>query len=154
MVIAQGKSRWKLSRPKVAFNRKISFLTIKLNIEYGKKLVRSSVLSVAPYGSKIWTIRKLERKYLESFKIWCWKKMEKIKWTEKVTNEQVLKRIGQNKILLNILHRKANWIGHILRRNCLLLDAIEGQMMKMLGVEGEEEKHSSLIWETEENIGI
>jgi len=61
--------------------------------------------------------------------------MEKIKWSEKVTNEQVLDRIGEKRTFLNnILRRKANWIGHILRRNCLLHDAIEGQMMEVKGV--------------------
>ena len=44
--------------------------------------------------------------------------MKKIKCSEKVTNEQVLDRIGEKRALLNnILLRKANWIGHILRRN-------------------------------------
>ena len=63
------------------------------------------------------------------------RRMEKIKWSEKVTNEQVLDRIGDKRTLLNnILRRKANWIGHILRRNCLLHDAIEGQMKKVKGV--------------------
>ena len=61
--------------------------------------------------------------------------MEKIKWSEKVTNEQVLDHIGEKRTLINnILRRKANWIGHILRRNCLLHYAIEGQMMEVKGV--------------------
>ena len=56
--------------------------------------------------------------------------MNKIKWSEKVSNEQVLERIGEKRTLLNnILHRKANWIGHII--NCLLHDAIEGQMTEV-----------------------
>ena len=59
--------------------------------------------------------------------MWSWRRMEKIKWLEKVSNEQVLDRIGEKRTLLNnILRRKANWIGHILRRNCLLHDVIEG----------------------------
>ena len=67
--------------------------------------------------------------------MWCCRRMEKIKWPEKVTNEQVLDRIGEKRLLLSIiLRRKANWIGHILRRNCLLHDAIEGQMMEVNGV--------------------
>ena len=42
--------------------------------------------------------------------------MEKIKWSEKLTNEEVLENIGEKRTLLNdILHIKANWIGHILR---------------------------------------
>ena len=61
--------------------------------------------------------------------------MEKIKWSEKVTNERVLDHIGEKRTLLNnILSRKSNWIGHILRRNCLLHDAIEGQMTEVKGV--------------------
>ena len=52
-----------------------------------------------------------------------------------VTNEQVLDRIGEKRTLLNnILRRKANWIGHILRRNCFLHDTIEAQMTKVKGV--------------------
>ena len=61
-----------------------------------------------------------------------WKRMEKIEWSEKVTNEQVLERIGEKRTLLNnILRRKANSIGHILRRNCFFHDVIEGQMTGM-----------------------
>ena len=88
--------------------------------------------SIALYDSEIWTLRKLERKYLESFEMWCWRRMEKIKWSDKVTNKQVLDRIGENRTFLNnILRRKANWI---LRTNYLLHDAIEGQMMEVKSV--------------------
>ena len=73
---------------KEIFNRKISLLTSKLNIELRKKLVRSYVWSIAVYGSETWTLRKLERKYLERFDMWCWKRMEEIKWPEKVNNEE------------------------------------------------------------------
>ena len=63
--------------------------------------------------------------------------MEKIKWSEKVTNEQVLDRIGEKRTLLNnILRRKANWICHILREEIASYnDAIEGQMTEVKGVE-------------------
>jgi hypothetical protein len=56
--------------------------------------------------------------------MWCWRRMEKIKWSEKVTNadEEVLQRTGEKRTLPNyILRRKANCIGHILRRNCLFM---------------------------------
>ena len=54
-------------------------------------------------------------------------RMEKTKLSEKVTNEQILERIQEKKrtFLNNILRRKANCIGYILRRNCLLHDSIE-----------------------------
>jgi hypothetical protein len=81
------------------------------------------------------TLRKLQWKYLVSFEMWCWMRMEKLKWSEKVTNEQVLERIGKKRTLPNnILRRKVNWICHILRRNCLLHDTIEGEMTEVKGV--------------------
>ena len=53
--------------------------------------------------------------------MWCWRRMEKIGWTDRVRNEEVLPRVkDESKILLTIKRRKAKWIGHILRRNCLL----------------------------------
>ena len=55
--------------------------------------------------------------------------MEKIKWSENVNNEQFIERIGEKRTILNnILRRKVNWIGHIVRIICLLHDAIERQM--------------------------
>ena len=60
--------------------------------------------------------------------------MEKVKWSEKVTNEQVLERIGEKMTLLNnIVRRKVNWIGNILRRNHLL-HIIEGKTTEAKGV--------------------
>ena len=54
--------------------------------------------------------------------------MEKISWTDHVKNEEVLLRVNeQRNILHEIRKRKANWIGHILRRNCLLKQVIEGK---------------------------
>ena len=58
---------------------------------------------------------------LISFELWCWRRMKKICWTDLVRNEEVLLRVKeQRNILHEISKRKANWIGHILRRNCLL----------------------------------
>ena len=55
--------------------------------------------------------------------------MEKISWIDYVRNEEVLLRVNeQRNILREIRNRKANWIGHILRRNCLLKQVIEGKI--------------------------
>ena len=55
--------------------------------------------------------------------------MEKISWTDHVRNEEVLLRVNeQRNILSEIRKRKANWIGHILRRNCLIRQVIEGKI--------------------------
>ena len=54
--------------------------------------------------------------------------MEKISWTDRVRNEEVLHRVKEERnILHTIKRRKANWIGHILRRNCLLKHNGEGK---------------------------
>ena len=115
------------------FNRKMSLLTSNLNIELKKKLVRCYVWSISLYGSDTWTLRKLERKYLESFEMWYCRRMEKIKWSEKVTSKQVLGPIGEKRTLLSSeLSSNASWIGNILRMNYLLHDvAIEGQMTEL-----------------------
>jgi len=70
-----------------------------------------------------------DQKYLGSFEMWCWRRMEKISWTDHVKNEEVLLRVNEKRnILQEIRKRKANWTGHILRRNCLLKQVIEGKI--------------------------
>ena len=55
-----------------------------------------------------------------------------MKWSDKLASEEVLERIGEKRtLLINILRRKANWIGRILRRNCLFHYVIEGQMTEV-----------------------
>ena len=82
---------------------------------------------MAFYGAETWTLRVTDQKYLESFEMWCWR-MEKISWTDHVRNEEVLLRVNKHRnILHEIKKRKAHWIGHILRRNCLLKQVIEGK---------------------------
>jgi hypothetical protein len=81
------------------------------------------------YGAETWTLRAVDQKHLESFEMWCWRRMEKISWTDRVRNEEVLLGVKeQRNILHEIRKRKANWIGHILRRNCLLQRVIEGRI--------------------------
>ena len=87
------------------------------------------VWSMALYGAETWTLRATDQKCLESFEMWCCRRMEKISWTEHVRNEEVSLRVNeQRNILHEIRKRKANWIGHILRRNCLLQQVIEGKI--------------------------
>jgi hypothetical protein len=64
--------------------------------------------------------------------------MEKISWNDHVRNEEILLRVKkkQRNILHEICKRKANWIGHILRRNCLLQQVIEGKIKGEIEVTG------------------
>jgi hypothetical protein len=72
---------------------------------------------------------KYTQKYQESFEMWCWRRMEKISWTDRVRNEEVLHRVKEERnIVHTIKRRKANWIGHILRRICFLKHVVGGKL--------------------------
>jgi hypothetical protein len=78
------------------------------------------------YGAEIWTLRTVDQKHLESFKIWCWKRTEKNSCTDHVRNEELLLRVReQGTIIHETCKRKENWIGHILCKICLLKRVIE-----------------------------
>jgi replicative superfamily II helicase len=71
------------------------------------------------YGAENWTLRKADQKYLESFQMWCWRRMEKNSWTDRVRNEEALHRVKKERNTLQTIKRNANWIRHALRRKCL-----------------------------------
>jgi len=67
----------------------------------------------------------------------CWRRMEKIIWTDHVRNEEVLFTVkDERNILHEISKRKADWIGHILHRNCLLQQVIKGKIKGGIEVTG------------------
>jgi hypothetical protein len=113
---------------KAAFNKKKKTLfTNTFDLEVRKKLVKCYVWSIALYGAETWTLRSVDQKNLESFEMWCWRRMEKISLTDHVRNKEVLLRVKeQRNILREILKRKANWIGNILRRKRVIEGKIQG----------------------------
>jgi len=117
--------KWRIDMVKAAFNKKRILFTSTLDLELSKKLVKRYIWSIASYGAETWTLRAVDQKHLDSFEMWCWRRMEKISWTEHVRNEVLLIVKKQRNILHKISKRKANWIGHILRRNCLLQRVIK-----------------------------
>lgn len=79
-----------------------------------KIVIKTLVWSVALYGAESWTIIKADRRKIEAFKTWCWRKVLKISWTERVTNEGVYQRINKKRsIRMTIVERKKKWIGII-----------------------------------------
>jgi hypothetical protein len=122
---------------KAAFSKKRTLFTSTLDLGLRKKLVKCYIWSIALYGAETWTLRAVDQKHLESFEMLCWRRMEKISWTDRLRNEGVLLRVKeQRKILHEIRKRKANWIGHVLRRNCLLQRVIEGKVKGGIEVTG------------------
>jgi len=127
----------RIAKPKAAFNKKRALFISTLDLELRKKLVKCYIWSIALYGAETWTLRAVDQKHLESFEMWCWRRKAKISWTDHVRNEDVLLRVEeQRNILHEIRKRKANWIGHILRRNCLLQRVIEGKIKGGIEVTG------------------
>jgi hypothetical protein len=68
-----------------------------------KKLIESCIWSVTVYGSATWTVGKNEGRVINVFQTWSWKRMLKIKWTDRITNDEVLQRAKEERLLLKIL---------------------------------------------------
>ena len=79
-------------------------------------------------------MRKVDETRLKAFEMWAWRKLEKISWTDHVKNAEVLRRVGETRLLMRtIIKRKKNWIGHVLRGEGLLKEVIEGRLMGKRG---------------------
>jgi hypothetical protein len=124
--------KYRIATAKAEFNKKTLF-TSKLELNPSKKLVKCYIWNTALYGAETWTLRKVDRKYLARFKMWCWKRTERIIWTDRVRNE-VLHTIKEQSNILHIIKRML--IGHTSHRNCLLKHAIEGKLQGRIEVTG------------------
>ena len=58
------------------------------------------------YGAETWTLRRNEQKQLEAFVIWVWRRMERAKWTDKIKNAVVLERVGEGRIMLELINKR------------------------------------------------
>jgi hypothetical protein len=87
--------------------------------------------------------------------MWCWRRMEKIIWTDHVRNEEVLLGVKEQKNNLHeISKQKANWISYILHRNCLLQWVIEGKIKGGIEVTGRQgRRHRKLPDDLKERRG-
>ena len=90
-------------------------------------MVYSLVFPVVTYGSESWTLRKADQLRLKSFEIRAWRRLLRIPWTAKKTNDWVLEQIQPHMSLLNIIERgKLKYCGHILRTG----DSLEKVIMQ------------------------
>lgn len=123
-----GEIKRRIGMAKEVFNKKKRLLCntgMELNLR--KRLAKCYVWSVLAYGSEAWTMGKKERDRVEAFEMWVWRRMERISWTDHVSNEQVLDRVHERRTLLGkIYERKGNWLGHVMRGNGILKAALEG----------------------------
>ena len=114
---------------KEAFNKRKELLSRNMSTRVKKKVVKAIVWTVAQYGCETWTLKKEEIQRLNALEMWIWRRMERISWKDMKTNEEVLDAVDEERCFVeNIVKRKKNWIGHILRGDGLLKDVVEGRM--------------------------
>ena len=108
------------------------------------KLVKALVFPVVIYGCESWTIKKAERRKINAFELWCWRRLLRVPWTARRSNQSILKEISSGCSLEGLtLKLKLQYFGHLMRRadsfeKTLMLGKIEGwrrrgrQMMRWL----------------------
>ena len=95
-------------------------------------LVKTMVFLVVMYGSESWTIKKAERRRVDVFELWCWRRLLRVPWTARRSNQSILKEISPEYSLEGLMLKlKLQYFGHLMRRTdslekTLMLGKIEG----------------------------
>ena len=96
-------------------------------------LVKAMVFPVVMYGCESWTIKKAEHWRIDAFELWCWRRLLRVPWTSKRSNQSILKEISPEYSLEGLmLNLKLQYFGHLMRRaesfeKTLMLGKIEGR---------------------------
>ena len=120
--------RVRIAMAKEAFNTRKELLTKKIRKDIKKRIVKTMIWPVALYGCETWTLRKEEMDKLNALEMWIWRRIEKVSWRDKKTNEEVLKMVGEDRCLVEtVVRRKKNWIGHVVQGDGLMKVVMEGK---------------------------
>lgn len=96
------------------------------------RLLRCYVFTVLLYGAEAWTLTEASMKKLEAFEMWCYRRILKISWVDRITNNEVLRRMNKTCEILNeVKRRKLEYLGHIMRneqRYSLLQLILQGKV--------------------------
>ena len=80
-------------------------------------LVKAMVFPVVMYGYESWTIKKAERQRIDAFELWCWRRLFRVPWTARVSNQSILKEINPGYSLEGLMLKlKLQFFGHLMRR--------------------------------------
>ena len=97
------------------------------------RLVKAMVFPVVMYGCESWTIKKAERRRIDAFELWCWRRLLRVSWAARRSNQSILKEISPGYSLEGLMLKlKLQNFGHLMRRadsfeKTLMLGKIEGR---------------------------
>ena len=96
-------------------------------------LVKAMVFPVVMYGCESWTIKKAEGRRMDAFELWCWRRLLRVPWTARRSNQSILKEISLEYSLEGLMLKlKLQYFGHLMRRadsfeKTLMLGKIKGR---------------------------
>ena len=96
-------------------------------------LVKAMVFALVMYGYEIWTIKKAEHRRIDGFELWCWRRLLRVPWTARTSNQSILKEISPGCSLEGLMLKvKLQYSGHLMQRadsleKTLMLGKIEGR---------------------------
>ena len=96
-------------------------------------LVKAMVFPVVMYGCESWTIKKAKHQSIDAFELWCWRRLLRVSWTARRSNQSILKEISPEYSLEGLMLKlKLQYLGHLMRRatsleKTLMLGKIEGR---------------------------
>ena len=90
------------------------------------RLVKAMVFPVVMYGCESWTIKKAEHRGIDAFELWCWRRLLRVPWTARRSNQSILKEINPGISLKGMMLKlKLQYFGHLMRR----VDSLEKTLM-------------------------
>ena len=96
-------------------------------------LFKAMVFPVVVYGCESWTVKKAERQIIHAFELWCWRRLLRIPWTARSSNQSILKEIHSEYALEGLMLKlKVQYLGHVMQRadsleKTLVLGKTEGK---------------------------
>ena len=107
------------------------------------RLVKAMVFPVIMYGCESWTVKKAERRRTDAFELWCWRRLSRVPWTARRSNQSILKKISPGISLEGMMLKlKLQYFGHLMRR----VDSLEKTLM-LEGIGGRRRRgHQRMRW--------
>ena len=105
-------------------------------------LVRSMVFPVAMYGCESWTVKKTEHQRIDDFELWCWRKLLRVRWTARRSNQSILKEISPGCSLEGLMLKlKLQYFDHLMQR----INSLEKTLM-LGGIGGRRREQQRMRW--------